>query len=80
MRCLGMKRFEIILQLRLEGSALAVIGSGAAMAVLLCAGYGFPADTWLKVFLAFMAVQFLGSAFSAVLVCRKNVLYIGKTY
>lgn len=80
MRCLGMKRFEIILQLLLEGSALAVIGSGAAMAVLLCAGYGFPADTWLKVFLAFMAVQFLGSAFSAVLVCRKNVLYIGKTY
>ena len=50
------------------------------MAVLLCAGYGFPADTWLKVFLAFMAVQFLGSAFSAILVCRKNVLYIGKTY
>lgn len=80
MRCLGMKRFEIILQLLLEGSALAVIGSGAAMAVLLCAGYGFPADTWLKVFLAFMAVQFLGSAFSAILVCRKNVLYIGKTY
>jgi hypothetical protein len=80
MRCLGMKRFEIILQLLLEGSALAVIGSGAAMAALLCAGYGFPADTWLKVFLAFMAVQFLGSAFSAILVCRKNVLYIGKTY
>lgn len=80
MRCLGMKRFEIILQLLLEGSALAVIGSGAAMVVLLCAGYGFPAQTWLRVFFAFMAVQFLGSAFSAVLVCRKNVLYIGKTY
>lgn len=80
MRCLGMKRFEIILQLLLEGSALAVIGSGAAMAVLLCAGYGFPTQTWLRVFLAFMAVQFLGSAFSAILVCRKNVLHIGKTY
>jgi hypothetical protein len=80
MRCLGMKRFEIILQLLLEGSVLAVIGSGAAMVVLLCAGYGFPAETWLRVFLVFMAVQLSGSAFSAVVVCRKNVLYIGKTY
>lgn len=80
MRCLGMKRVEIILQILLEGSALAVIGSGAAMAALLCAGYGFPAETWLRVFLAFMAVQLSGSAFSAIVVCRNNVLHIGKTY
>lgn len=80
MRCLGIKRFEIILQLLLEGSLLAAIGSVTAMAVLLCAGYGFPAGTWVKVFLSFLAVQLVGSAFSAIVSCGRNVLHIGKTY
>ncbi|EOS21068.1 hypothetical protein C806_04651 [Lachnospiraceae bacterium 3-1] len=80
MRCLGIKRFEIILQLLLEGSLLATIGSVTAMVVLLCAGYGFPAGTWVKVFLSFLVVQLVGSLFSAIVSCGRNVMHIGKTY
>ena len=80
MRCLGIKRFEIILQLLMEGCLLAVIGSGMSMAALFCAGYGFRAGTWARVFLSFLAVQLAGSAFSAIAVCGKNVLHIGKIY
>lgn len=80
MRCLGIKRFEIILQLLLEGSLLATIGSVTAMVVLLCVGYGFPAGTWVKVFLSFLVVQLVGSVFSAIVSCGRNGMHIGKTY